>query len=224
MKHQHLPLKTPNHLPLYYDELYCDLPVMIEKGPCIEPMLEELRLQIGAMCATYSRFLAIRIDLRFPRGYPVSETDNRVISRYIDSLKGRLTFAEGANHHGLRVFWTRERGERNDRLHYHALLLFNGHAYRYAGDFSAQTGLFGHIMRAWASALGLSVESVKGLVHVGEQWMISTNRSDPSNYEAIQRLFYAASYLCKYHTKAFTPGVHNYGSSRLPKALCDKQD
>lgn len=67
------------------------------------------------------------------------------------------------------------------------------------------------VCEAWASALRLSVERAKALVHFPEHPSYELRRDDP---ESIDSFFQRASYLCKAESKQYGYGHHGYGVSR----------
>ena len=71
--------------------------------------------------------------------------------------------------------------------------------------------MFNRLVEAWASALGLSVEAVTGLVEIPSNPTYYLNRGES---EELAEFFYRASYLCKSATKVFGDGSHGFGCSR----------
>ena len=72
--------------------------------------------------------------------------------------------------------------------------------------------MFNRLAQAWASALGLSVEDVRGLVEIPANPAYCIRRNDPQSQADF---FYRASYLCKVATKVYGNGLHGFGASRL---------
>ncbi|MNY72085.1 hypothetical protein D3C86_2105620 [compost metagenome] len=64
---------------------------------------------------------------------------------------------------------------------------------------------------AWASALGMPVGYVAGLVEVPQNPIYRVHYDDLGSQ---QDLFFRASYLCKAATKAYGDGQHAFGCSR----------
>ncbi|MBX9899604.1 MAG: inovirus Gp2 family protein, partial [Burkholderiaceae bacterium] len=80
------------------------------------------------------------------------------------------------------------------------------------GKFSlGRSNMFNRLQEAWATALGLPVEAVFGLVHVPPNAYYHIYRD---NFASISEFFYRSSYLCKAATKSFVNGCHGFGASR----------
>lgn len=71
--------------------------------------------------------------------------------------------------------------------------------------------MFNRLQEAWASALGTSVEAVRGLVEIPDNPSYSLRRDGPG----VEEFFYRASYLCKAPTKVYGDGRHGFDSSRI---------
>lgn len=68
---------------------------------------------------------------------------------------------------------------------------------------------------AWASALGLSVKQVKGLVHIPDNPEYLIDRYvRPGDADELPALFHRASYLCKAATKSFEDRQRGFDTSR----------
>lgn len=72
--------------------------------------------------------------------------------------------------------------------------------------------MFNRLNQAWASALGLPLHAVTGLVHIPTGARYHLHRDD---HEGIARFFKMTSYLCKAATKSFENGGHGFGASRI---------
>ena len=210
---------------LIFSSPYLGLPIQVAQGPSVEEYLDKLlRTIITASLAT-PRVFAVRIDLRYSRraDLPADATANAVIERFIASLRYRLNsnyacvkVRDGkANKHHLRYVWAREVGQESGRPHCHVLLLLNGDAYRSVGDYTNPDAdcLYNRIRGAWASAIGVDYHNASGLVSLPpgrSSWML--HQSDD---QALEDVFYAASYLCKAATKEFGSRAHGFNASRL---------
>ena len=71
--------------------------------------------------------------------------------------------------------------------------------------------MFNRLQEAWASALGTSVEAVRGLVEIPDNPSYSLRRDGLG----VEEFFYRASYLCKAPTKVYGDGRHGFDSSRI---------
>lgn len=209
------------NLILHYDATYLGLPVQQDKGPFVLSYLERLKQTIDLALAQYRRVFAFRVDLRLPVGQllPDETFTNEIISRFIASFKAKiahnrrraLAVYQYAHECDVSYVWAREIGER-DRPHYHLVILLNRDAYCTLGNFtSKQSNIFHRLEEAWASALGLPVYAVTGLVEIPENPTYDLRRDDQPSIEAF---FYRASYLCKAATKSYGDGQHGFGCSR----------
>ncbi len=209
------------NLHIYMDDLFEGLPVMVDKGPFVTEYLDALKRTIGKVLAQYPRVLAFRVDLRFPLCIELPEYayTNQVISRLIESFKAKIEhnremareknlYAHGSK---VRYVWARERGA-GERPHYHMLILLNRDAFFTTGRLQSENpNMIKRLQEAWASALGLQFDQVRGLVEFPAN---STFRIDRGDAEALANLFHRASYLCKVATKRFGDGNHGFGCSR----------
>ena len=111
----------------------------------------------------------------------------------------------------VHYFWVREVGLEG-RVHYHALILLNGHAFNSLGDFdSPGDNMINRLTGSWATALGIPFDEARPLVHFP---LVSTYRMNRDNTATIDECFRRSSYLCKAETKSHGFGHHSCGSSR----------
>ena len=211
-----------NHNLMIHDEAdYCGLPIQGDKGPFVQQYLERLRKTIENALHQYSRVFAFRVDLRFPAGIDLPEIySNHVVERFVESLKAKIRhnrqmarqenrYAHDSN---VRFVWAREVGLYG-RPHYHMAILLNFEAFNSLGKFEpGRDNMFNRLTQAWASALGLSVDDVRGLVEIPANPAYCLLRNDPRSQA---EFFYRASYLCKVATKVYGNGQHGFGASRL---------
>jgi len=220
-------LRHPDNtnLSLHYESTFEGLPVMVEKGPFIAEYLTALKRVIDLALREYPRLLAFRVDLRLPTGIrlPDYAYRNGVISRFIESFKAKIEHnrskAREQNKYAhackVRYFWVRERGQ-GQTYHYHLLILLNRDAYYTIGRLQSEAdNMISRMEEAWASALGLSVDQVEGLVNIPDRAVYRIDRNvRAGSGNALSELFYRASYLCKTATKAYGHNQHSYGYSR----------
>ena len=165
----------------------------------------------------YPRVLMLRVDLRLPN--TPAATDAAVISRFIDSLKVKISayllrkHREGNRRRmtDLRYIWAREHGEINGKKHYHVVLLLNREVWCSAGNYNDSTSLAGLIKQAWCSALRVDNDEYATLAHFPQNpacWI------DLGNNEQLQEALVRASYLAKNHTKVTGDGERNFGCSQ----------
>lgn len=210
------------NLILHNGSTFQDWPVQIDKGPFIQQYLNRLQQTIQCALTQYPRVFAFRLDLRFPVGaqLPDDAYTNEVIGRFLDSFKAKVAHNRSqarqlnpyAHDSKVRYVWAREQGQ-HGKPHYHVAIMLNRDAFTALGKFEAgRDNMFNRLEGAWASALGLPVETVKGLVEIPSNPSYFLNVGE---LEGQSSFFYRTSYLCKAATKAFGDGSHAFGASRL---------
>ncbi|MFI8607512.1 inovirus Gp2 family protein [Pseudomonas sp. NPDC077649] len=216
--------QNPN-LHLHYDDTFEGLPVMVEKGPFISQCLARLKCTIYRALDQYPRVLAFRVDLHLPRGIELPDYvyTNEVISRFFASFNAKIECnrdkARERNQYAhdckVRYVWAREVGW-GQRPHYHLLILLNRDAYYTLGRLrSERANNISRIEEAWASALGLSVDEVEGLVHIPVNAEYRIDRYVcPGDVDQLPALFRRASYLCKAATKSYGDRQRGFDTSK----------
>ncbi|RON49544.1 inovirus Gp2 family protein [Pseudomonas frederiksbergensis] len=198
------------------------LPIQADKGPFVIEYLHILRATMANALGDYPRVFAFRVDPRLPAGMDLSDDacTNTVIKHFIESFKAKLKHAQHvAAKNNIRVHnckvryvWAREVGS-HGRPHYHLLFLLNQEAFHTLGKRdSVRDNMCSRLDEAWASALGLPLEAVSGLIHVPDNAVYYLRRDDAGSQA---ELFNRASYLCKAATKVYGDGQHAFGASRL---------
>lgn len=209
------------NLTLHSESTYFGLAVQENKGPFISEYLNRLHKTMGQALIQYPRVFAFRVDLRLPveTKLPDYAFTNEVIERFIESFKAKIKHnrsqARQLNKHAhdskVRYVWARELGQ-HGKPHYHLAILLNRDAFTALGKFEAgRDNMFNRLVEAWASALGLPVKDVKGLVEIPTNPFYYLNRGELGGQAAF---FYRTSYLCKSATKVFGDGSHGFGCSR----------
>ncbi|WP_047604798.1 inovirus Gp2 family protein [Pseudomonas putida] len=214
-----------SNLRLYHDDTFEGFPLMVEKGPFIREYLSRLRHTIELTLDQYPRMVAVRVDLRLPLdiGLPDYAYTNRVISRFFESFNGKIEYhrrqlreqsryARGCK---VRYVWSREVSQ-GGRQHYHVLILLNRDAYYGMGRLgSERVNIISRMEESWASALGISVDNISGLVHIPEKAVYRINRDGYGNdvYQ-LREMFCRASYLCKTATKSYGDRQRAFDTSR----------
>ncbi|HIE3984940.1 inovirus Gp2 family protein [Serratia nevei] len=169
----------------------------------------------------FPRTLALRVDLRFPRGYQYG-LSNKEVTRFIESLKAKLKVdCQKKNRrwrrnwvNRLRYAWVREVGERNRRKHYHVLLLLNKDFYYGAGKFDSNDSLAALIQQAWCSALNVDREQYSVLANLTKNGMYYLNSNSSDYMQQVTDLLKRMDYLAKDHTKCYDDGYRSIGTSR----------
>jgi len=209
------------NLSLHYENTYQGFPVQIEKGPFISEYLNRLYQTVGRALTQYPRVFAFRFDLRFPTETQLPDfvCTNQVIERFMESFKAKIAHNRSqarqlnkyAHDSKVRYVWAREQGQ-HGKPHYHLAILLNRDAFTALGKFeTGRDNMFNRLEQAWASALGLSVEAVSGLVEIPRNPCYHLNLGELGGQA---EFFHRASYLCKAATKVFGDGSHGFGASR----------
>jgi len=223
--HQLLRHPSNTNLHIYRQPTYHGLPLMIEKGPFVEEYLSRLLRVIEQALIQYPRVMAFRVDLNLPRDVGLSDyaDTNKVISRFIESFGSKIEYhrtqlreqKRDTRDCKVRYAWAREVGERG-RSHYHLVILLNHDAYHRPGRLqSTRRNLVSRLEEAWASALGLSVDQVQGLVNITDNATYRIYRDVPGGkVDELPELFRRASYLCKVATKSYGDRQRGFDTSR----------
>lgn len=209
------------NLSLYYENTYQGFPVQVEKGPFISEYLNRLYQTVGQALTQYPRVFAFRFDLRLPVEIQLPDFvyTNQVIERFMESFKAKIAhnrikarqLNKYAHDSKVRYVWAREQGQ-HGKPHYHLAILLNRDAFTALGKFeTGRDNMFNRLEQAWASALGLSVEAVRGLVELPRNPCYHLNLGELGGQA---EFFHRASYLCKAATKVFGDGSHGFGASR----------
>lgn len=209
------------NLHIHTSDTFQGLPLMVAKGPFIREYLSRLCETMDRALAQYPRVFAFRLDLRLPVGIhlPGYAYTNEVIERFIESFKAKIKHNRSmarlrykyAHDSRVRYFWVREQGQRG-RPHHHLVILLNYDAFCTLGYYgSGEENMFTRLEEAWASALGLPVREVEGLVEVPRKPFYRLDRGCRKGQAAF---FVRSSYLCKVATKVFGDGSHGCGASR----------
>lgn len=223
---QRYPLRHPDNsnLRLHYDETFEGLPLMVDKRPFIREYLSDLKRTIELALAEYPRLLAFRVDLRLPQGIDLPDYayTNQVISRFFESFTKKIHYHQRkVGERGyvrdckVRYVWCREVPQRG-RPHYHVLIMLNRDAYYTVGRLgSERVNMISRMEESWAGALGVSIEQVRGRVHIPENAEYRVDREiRRGKVDELPGLFYRASYLCKMATKSYGGRQRGFGASR----------
>lgn len=209
------------NLNLYFEDSYQCFPVQTMHGPLIVEYLNLLYLTMQRALNEHPRVFAFRVDLRFPENLDSTPYlgSNIVIERFIESFKAKIRHNRNlakqkygrAHDTTVRYVWAREVGCCG-RPHFHLVIFLNNDAFCSLGVFEpGRDNMFNRLQEAWASALGLFVRSVTGLVEIPSNPCYYLRRDDLAS---VPQFFYRASYLCKAATKSYGNGCHGFGASR----------
>lgn len=213
------PQNTNHHL--YFEDTYQGFPVQTMHGPLIVEYLDLLYATIQRALNEHPRTFAFRVDLRLPENLDATPLlgSNILVERFMESFKAKIrhnrTMAKQkygrAHDTAVRYVWAREIGHYG-RPHFHLVIFLNNDAFSTLGRYEpGRENMFNRLQEAWASALGLSVNFVTGLVEIPSFPYYRLRRDDPTS---MADLFYRASYLCKAATKSYGNGCHGFGASR----------
>ena len=115
----------------------------------------------------------------------------------------------------VRYVWSREIGQ-GGRQHYHLLILLNRDAYYTIGRLgSERVNMISRIEGSWAGALGISLDQVRGLVHIPKGAEYRVDREiRRGEVDELPDLFFRASYLCKVATKSYGDRQRGFDTSQ----------
>lgn len=211
------------NLHLYYGDTFDGMPVMVDKGPFIEQYLYRMKRVIDLTLEQYPRMLAFRADLRLPADIDLPEYayTNEVITKFFESFKSKIAhnrlnahrWNQYAHDCKVRYVWAREVVQ---RPHYHLLILLNRDAFYTVGRLGSEVpNMISRMEEAWASALGVSVEQVNGLVHRSSEGVYRVDRdARTGKADELPELFRRASYLCKAATKSYGDRQRGFDTSK----------
>ncbi|GAL11483.1 hypothetical protein JCM19233_2473 [Vibrio astriarenae] len=183
--------------------------------------------------------LLARVDLRIPiNGMNSDNTLERdvptcfvnisveLIKRFMASLNAQIaTDQMNKARKGDRVYpcplnyiWVRERNTSHNE-HYHVVIMVNQNSYYPFGRLHHEETLAYMVQKAWASALGISVEESDGLVQIPANPMYTLNINHPPAkfQEDLNNLAIRLGYLAKERTKIHGDGRRNFGCSNPRK-------
>ncbi|MGN4979539.1 inovirus Gp2 family protein [Aeromonas sp. 95A] len=179
----------------------------------------------------YPRVFAVRVDLRFPHipvmddpdmptGFPPEVEEEKVITRFIASLKSQIQAArhrkgKAGKSFFLGFIWVKEQVT-SQYPHYHVVLLFNRDDYGHLGDYSNLDGdnMAARIRKAWCSALRLAYPDYASLVHFPDDAEYRFDHRDAVLHnEMFYKFLERIAYLFKLRSKV--RGERNFGHSQL---------
>ncbi|MGF6212639.1 inovirus Gp2 family protein [Comamonas sp. 4034] len=213
------PSNTNHHL--HNEPTFQGHPVQTNHGPLIKEHLSRTLDCFEKALGQYSRVCMMRFDLHIPENYfSDALADNTLMNRFFASLRSQIQSAQNRSRKlghrvhdtDLRYTWGREVST-TGRVHYHITLLLNHDAYAYIGEFSLKKdNMYSRVHKAWASALGVVIDDLAGLIHIPENPTYMIKKDDrQSHNDAFSR----ASYTCKMNTKQDGQGFHSFGCSRI---------
>jgi len=196
-------------------------PVLSQRGVLVENILIGNEEVLAQMLSYHNRIAVMRFELKFPVNY---SGNTEVISKFVDSLRYRLkndlkakSVKRGRTiHSDVGYVWVKEvSGERG--WHYHLALFLNYDVYNSFGLInSGNVNMYNRILLSWVSALGLTVEEGKGLVHIPKNPVYKLDRNSETINEDIHAVLCRLSYLAKIRTKPYLQGLNMrfFGTSK----------
>ncbi|ELY2118032.1 YagK/YfjJ domain-containing protein [Vibrio cholerae] len=214
----------------YQGSLFYGLPINT-KHSMSERYLDRAHTVYRDAVSRYSKVFMFHVTLRFPLGY--QDKLGNVITAFTRSLRERIQRdldrkrlrVARVHHTDLHYVWCREVSD-NHREHYHVMVMVNANTYRALGSFSEsiQNQLASMIRLSWASAIGISPDRVRGLVHFASDVQLISARQIPAEHQSTkyntcgnsyEAGFFWLSYLCKLSTKEREIGKRNFGYSSI---------
>jgi len=212
---------TNKNLTLQSDKTYNGLSIQTHRGFVVAEYLDSIKSVIDRSLQAHPRTIAIRFDLRFPDQYP-SPDGIPVITRFFKSLRALIDAdLHRKKKHGIRVrdtdlryVWAKEQGDAG-KEHYHVAVFLNRDTYAHVGRYDSENdNMASRIRRAWASALGITVEYLGGAVYFPDNSTYKLNTRGGDGGSEYGKLFYRLSYLAKLDTKSYGDWKHSFGCSR----------
>ncbi|MFW1558572.1 inovirus Gp2 family protein [Vibrio parahaemolyticus] len=190
-------------------------------GPLDDNYLASIKRTFDYALSQYSRTRLMRFDLHYPDGYPVNEITGKQITKFQESFKAIMCAyikrKKHNRHSKPRFIWCREIVT-SEYPHYHVAVLLNGDVFQGIGPYDDLTGEYvsGMVAKAWASAIGLSVEQASSAIFFPNNgtYEINKRRDTETFYNQYNQAFYRVSYLAKLESKLFGNRGRNFDSSR----------
>ena len=211
------PLNT-NHQLIHGDKFHGS-PVQTNHGYLITNYLQRIHDCLYRSLERHSSICVMRFDLYVPSHVCIDVLlSNTLISKFLASMRAKFEHVqnqrrnEGHRVHDadMRYMWCREISS-NGRVHYHVALVLNRAAYAFIGQFNfASNNMYTRIHGAWASALGMYIDDMRGYVHIPVNPTYQVIRGDE---ESFRHALYRLSYFAKMHTKEYNQGFHTFGCS-----------
>ena len=211
------PLNT-NHQLLHGDHFY-GYPVQTNHGYLITNYLHRIYDCLYRSLERHSSICVMRFDLYVP-DYVSADVllSNTLISKFIASMRAKIEHSQEQSRNedhrvhnaDMRYTWCREIGG-NGRVHYHVALVFNHAAYAFMGKFDlARRNMYVRIHEAWASAIGMYTDDMRGYIHIPKNPTYHITRDDAASFLCV---FHRLSYFAKMQTKEYNQGFHTFGCS-----------
>ena len=211
------PLNTNQQI--HHEPLFQGSPVMTDHGYLIANHLQRIHDCLYRSLVRHSRICVMRGDLYVPSHVSAGVlVSNAIITKFFASLRAKIEHAQAQSRNGdhrvhdadMRFMWCREISG-NGRVHYHVALVFNHAAYAFMGQFDlASRNMYARIHEAWASAIGMYMDDMRGYIHIPDNPTYQIIRGDE---ESLRQALYRVSYFAKMQTKEYNQGFHTFGCS-----------
>ena len=211
------PLNT-NHQLLHGDHFH-GYPVQTSHGYLITNYLQRIHDCLYRSLEHRGRICVMRCDLYVPSHVSADVLlSNTLISKFIASMRAKIEHSQEQSRNedhrvhnaDMRYMWCREIGG-NGRVHYHVALVFNHAAYAFMGKFDlARRNMYVRIHEAWASAIGMYTDDMRGYIHIPKNPTYHITRDHAASFLCV---FHRLSYLAKMQTKEYNQGFHTFGCS-----------
>jgi hypothetical protein len=162
--------------------------------PCYSEYIKTIIKQVNAMLTYHSKLFMVRYDFRSKQ----RSDNNEDFLNFFDTIKKKIKTTYGLVRIGY--IWCREHGAKNGGLHYHFVLLIDGHKINYPdklsrlieGDFALYGGSVGYVPNCF----------------------LNLKRGDQ---QTIGEAIYRVSYLAKVNTKSGNrkQNVKRFGASKI---------
>ncbi|EBP6684611.1 inovirus Gp2 family protein [Salmonella enterica subsp. salamae] len=199
-------------------------------APFNERYLERMWMVLNNAINQYPRTLAVITILRLPEYRDIddsisntSDHNGNVISRFIESLKEKITAYRKrkarrnirVHYSELRYAWVREY-DQSGKPHYHIVLFFNHDTFNTLGNYRNEPDNLGTLIEdAWLSALSLSAfHEYRTLVHFPDNPLYYLHTHSTNFIDIYNSLTFRLSYFSKEHSKIYSRDNRSFGCSQ----------
>lgn len=193
--------------------------------------LARFRSTLTNALRTHPRTLAVRVDLRLPEGYCVD--DNKAIEAFTPAIKSRLAAlfkrkkkknpGQQIHQSGLHYIWVRENNQSGEKIHYHALLMFNKDSFWTLGNYKKKGNLADLITQAWISALKLKGDEHSSLVSFPENPCYHLFRGNLRATTGFHEVMRRIDYMAKHRTKQYSNKIRTLGCSVSEQGVLEEE-
>ncbi|EBE1550374.1 inovirus Gp2 family protein [Salmonella enterica] len=199
-------------------------------APFNKRYLERMWMVLNNAINQYPRTLAVIAILRLPEYRDIddsisntSDHNGNVISRFIESLKEKITAYQNrkvrrnirVHYSELRYAWVREY-DQGGKPHYHIALFFNHDAFNTLGNYRNKSDNLGTLIEnAWLSALSLSAfHEYRTLVHFPDNPLYYLHTHSTDFIDIYNSLTFRLSYFAKERSKIYSRDNRSFGCSQ----------